>query len=60
MPIRPLHCLFTLGRAVAQGLRRRLLAATRPIAAPVLAVYSVCGQIWHSADRTARKSGRME
>ncbi len=35
MPIRPLHCLFALGRAVAQRLRRRLLAATRPIAAPL-------------------------
>lgn len=35
MSIRPLHCLFTFGRAVAQGLRRRLLAATRPMAAPL-------------------------
>jgi hypothetical protein len=30
MPARPLHRLFTLGRAAAQALRRRLLAATRP------------------------------
>lgn len=35
MPIRPLHCLFALGRAVEQRLRRWLLAATRPIAAPL-------------------------
>jgi len=35
MSIRPLHCLFTFGRAVAQGLRRRLLAA--PLAVGALA-----------------------
>ena len=35
MPIRPLHRLFALGRAVAQGRRRRLPAATHPMAAPL-------------------------
>jgi putative transposase len=29
------HCLITLGRAAALGLRRRLLATTRPAVAPV-------------------------
>jgi putative transposase len=35
MPVRPLHRLITLGRAAARGLRRRLLAATRPVVAPL-------------------------
>jgi len=35
MPVRLLHRLVTLGRAAAQGLRRRLLAATRPVVAPL-------------------------
>src|SRR2546423_9568241 len=34
MPIRLLHRLIAVGRAVAQGLRQRLLAATRPAVAP--------------------------
>jgi putative transposase len=34
MPIRLLHRLIAVGRAVAQGRRRRLLAATRPAVAP--------------------------
>ncbi len=35
MPVRLLHRLITLGRAAAQGLRRQLLAATRPVVAPL-------------------------
>ena len=35
MPARLLHRLITPGSAVAQGLRRRLLAATRPVVAPL-------------------------
>jgi hypothetical protein len=35
MPVRLLHRLLTLGHAAAHGLRRRLLAATRPAVAPV-------------------------
>ncbi len=35
MPARLLHRLLTLGRPAAHGLRRRLLAATRPTVAPV-------------------------
>jgi len=35
MPVRLLHRLLTLGRAVAQGLRRRLLDTTRPVVAPL-------------------------
>jgi putative transposase len=35
MPIRPLHRLIARGRAAAQGLRRRLWAATRPTVVPV-------------------------
>jgi len=37
MPDRLLHRLLAIGRAAAQGLRRRLLAATRPAAAPLVA-----------------------
>ena len=37
MPGRLLRRLITLGRAAAQGLRWRLLAATRPAAAPLVA-----------------------
>ncbi|MDP9372010.1 MAG: integrase core domain-containing protein [Chloroflexota bacterium] len=37
MPGRLLHRLITLGRAAAQSLRRRLLAATRPAVAPLAA-----------------------
>jgi hypothetical protein len=37
MPVRLLHHLIALGRAAAHGLRRRLLAVTRPAAAPVVA-----------------------
>ena len=37
MPVRPLHRLTALGRAAAQGLRRRLLAAPRPASAPLVA-----------------------
>src|SRR5215216_3262879 len=33
---RPLRCLLAAGRAAAQSLRRRLRAATRPAAAPLL------------------------
>jgi hypothetical protein len=33
---RPLHRLLAAGRAAAQALRRRLAAATRPAAAPLL------------------------
>ncbi len=35
MPDRLLHRLITVGRAAAQGLRRRLLAATRPAVMPL-------------------------
>ncbi len=37
MPGRLLHRLIRLGRAAAQSLRRRLLAATRPAVAPLAA-----------------------
>ena len=37
MPSRLLRRLFALGRAAAQGLRQRLLAATRPASAPLVA-----------------------
>jgi len=37
MPGHLLHRLITLGRAAMHGLRRRLLAATRPTAAPLIA-----------------------
>ena len=36
MPGRLLHRLIALGRAAAHGLRRRLLAATRPASAPLV------------------------
>ncbi len=35
MPVRPLHRPIAIGRAVAHGLRQRLLAATRPTVAPL-------------------------
>ncbi len=35
MPARLLHRLVMVGRAAVQGLRRRLLAATRPVVAPL-------------------------
>ena len=35
MPVRLLHRLSTVGRAAARGLRRRLLAATHPVVAPL-------------------------
>jgi len=35
MPARLLHRLVMVGRAAMQGLRRRLLATTRPIVAPL-------------------------
>jgi putative transposase len=37
MPVHLLHRLITIGRAAAQGVRRRLLAATRPAVAPLAA-----------------------
>jgi hypothetical protein len=37
MPIRQLHRLIALGRAAAQGLRRRPLAAPRPASAALVA-----------------------
>ncbi len=37
MLVRPLHRLIAVSRTVVCGLRRRLLAATRPAAAPVAA-----------------------
>ncbi len=37
MCTRPLHRLLAASRAAALALRRRLLAATRPVTAPLLA-----------------------
>jgi len=45
MPVRLLHRLFTLGRAAAQRLRQRLLAATRPTVAPLAA--GCAGRLLH-------------
>ena len=37
MPVRLLHRLITRSRTAAHGLRRRLLATTRPVGAPLVA-----------------------